>query len=171
MSTDPNYCALCYSAAAKAGRPVKLTDVYKYAICSLCESRIRNGLTHYVPSSGTEGRMFTARCKRCRHCSEHPNGYPVCAFKIMDQLLESGWCDSDSSKGWWDPSVMKTREADGSHIFPAQCLKFTDRRDGDGETRDPPAPDVEGQMFFGDLLTVPERVPARSPQAAVSVSA
>lgn len=167
MSRDPNYCSTCYGAAAKAGRPVRQTELYPYPVCTLCETRLRNGLVRYMPSNGTEFYIFQDRCERCRHNLGADPGdasQKACAWGVLDKLLNGQCAETDSGNFWFDPADLRTRDYDGSPICPAECLKFTDRRDADGELRDPPPPDVEGQLTFSDLLTVPE--PAA---AAVSV--
>ncbi len=157
MSAPEGYCGGCYGEAKKKGRPVRVTDVYKYALCSLCESRMRNGLVHYIPSNGTEGHMFETECEKCRHYSTHPEGYGTCAFGILDKMVESGWEDRDSAKSWYDPADLRTKDHEGNPICPAQCLRFTDKNDPNGNLREPPPKDCAGQMFLGEVLDVPER--------------
>lgn len=153
---DPNYCSKCYGAAQKAGRPVRMTDVCDYPICLLCESRIRNGLVHYIPSNGTEGMIFQERCEQCRHLSADPRGFDTCAWGILDQMLDSAWEEHDSAKVWYDPEVLDPETC------PATCKRFTGKGDADGPSRDPPPKDCTGQMFLDELLEVPvERVPER----------
>lgn len=161
---NPAYCACCYDQAKKHGRPVRVTDVYEYQICSLCESRIRNGLVKYQPSNGTEFDIFQEGCERCRHYDKSVLGEgdfsrKACAHGILDKLLDGMFSESDSMKFWFDPQDLTTRDANGKYICPAQCLRFTGKNDPDGERRDPPKPDCEGQLFFSDILVVKEKSP------------
>lgn len=157
MSDDPTYCSLCYDAARKAGRAVRQTDVYTWPVCSLCESRLRNGLVHYVPSNGTEGHIFLSRCDECRHFRSEDF---KCAHGVLDKVMDMMFELSDSAKAWHDPATLQTRVADGSPRYPALCLRFTDRNDPLGDLRDPPPKDCVGQMMLEEVLDVPERVPA-----------
>lgn len=167
-------CAYCHNAAAKAGRPVRMTEVCEYPICPVCEARVRNGLLHYRPSNGTEGMIFEERCERCRHYiddGESAYSYnldkPVmCQFGILDRMKLSGWGDHDSSTNWYDPADLRTKSPDGELICPAECLRFTDKDDPDGARRDPPPKDCEGQMFFGDIDVPVERVRAKESSVA-----
>ena len=162
-ATETKYCAKCYSAAEKAGRAVRMTDVCKRPICSLCESRIRNGLVHYVPSNGSEGEMFFSRCDRCRHFNAEGYSDPsaqACAWGIADKVLNMMANESDSPQAWHDP-------ADLDHTTsPAICKRFTHKDDENGHFRDPPPPDCEGQMTFGELDVPKERVPQRVTELA-----
>lgn len=83
MSDDPNYCAYCYGEAKKHGRAVRQTDVCEWRICTLCESRIRNGLVHYNPSNGTEYRIFEGRCGECRHHIDDVESCPSLDKPVM----------------------------------------------------------------------------------------
>jgi hypothetical protein len=151
-----NYCACCYAAAAKAGRTVRLTDVYEYPVCSLCESRLRNGLIHYVPSNGSEGDMFASQCNRCRHfdpASDEDYTVKQCAWGIRDKVTAMMWEDSDSAKAWHDPADLDDQ------YCPASCRRFTSKDDENGHFRDPPPPDVTGQMTFGEVDMPVERSP------------
>lgn len=141
---DKDYCATCYGAAKANGRPVKMTEVYHRPICSLCESRIRNGLVHYVPSNGSEGRAFISRCTRCRHYQDNDGRPQTCTWGILDKITGMMIEESDSAKAWHDPANLETT---------GNCLRFTDRNDPHG---DPPPKDCEGQIFFGELLAVKE---------------
>lgn len=163
-TTERQYCGGCYGAAEKAGRPVRKTDVYDYPLCGLCEGRVRNGLIQYHPSNGTEFDYFLSTCERCRHfdgggLSDHR--VKACAWGVLDKLLNGMSEPSDSGTFWFDPADLATHGLNGELICPARCLRFTGRNDADGNLRDPPPRDCEGQMFLGDLLTVPERVPQK----------
>lgn len=163
MSSDPNRCSLCYDAAKKAGRAVRMTEIYPYKICQLCENRLREGLVFYIPSNGTEAMIFQERCERCRNCSEHKDhGYATCAFGILDRILDSACEESDGTKRWHDPLNIRTEGDDGKMICPAECLRFKDRNEMNGERFDPPPKDCEGQMTFDDVLVVEERAPQRT---------
>lgn len=154
------YCATCHGEAAKAGRPVRKTSVCEYEICLVCESHLRNGLIHYRPSNGTEGRMFEGRCEDCRHHRADGDDlvmpklippYGRCAFGILDRItMQQMGAPDDSSVNWFDPADLE----DGC---PATCKRFTDRNDPNGELRDPTPPDCIGQMMLGEMLDVPER--------------
>lgn len=166
MSTDPNYCGTCYSEAKKQGRAVRMTDAYPYPVCSQCERHLRNGLIHYSPSNGTEYLIFEERCYDCRHNIDDGESCPditkkprICAWGVRDRVMHQMATDADHIDRWFDPEDLSTRSADGSLICPAECRRFTHKNDGDGARRDPPKPDCEGQMYLGEMLTVPERVP------------
>jgi hypothetical protein len=164
MTTETEHCATCYGAAAKAGREVRQTEVNEFAVCGLCERRIREGLIHYRPSNGTEFHIFLSRCDRCRHFNDDGLSdatVKACKWGVLDKLLDGQFSDSDSPVFWFDPSDLR----DGC---PAECLRFTDRNEPMGELRDPPPKDCEGQMFLGEMLTVPELVPARVGAAVVT---
>lgn len=162
------YCGTCYTEAKKAGRDVRLTTVYPYPVCGMCEQRIRNGLVHYRPSNGTEFEIFRSRCEDCRHCREDLNGEPRpgtlkppfanCAWGVLDRVYVQQGEDYDHISTWFDPAELQTTDADGSPSCPAVCLRFTHKDDSDGEFRDPPPPDCEGQLTFSDVLEVTERV-------------
>lgn len=165
MSGDPNYCSICCNCAAKAGREVRMTDVYQYPICTLCESRMRNGYVYYRPSNGTEFRMFESRCHDCRHfIDDYEDPQPPkfdapghqCKWAVLDHLIAGSMgADEDSMAFWFNPMDLKPE-------CPADCLRFTDKRDPNGEHRDPPPPDCIGQMTFSDVLVVEERVLAEA---------
>lgn len=158
-----NYCDTCYSAASKAGRTVRAVTIggNEWEVCTLCESRIRNGLIHYVPSNGTEGHAFLGRCERCRHFDPdtlQDASVKGCAWGIADKILTMMYAESDSPNAWHDP-------ADLTPTCPATCLRFTSKDDPHGEHRDPPPPDVPGQLTFGELpeFTPVERAIEREP--------
>lgn len=168
MSTDPNYCGTCYGQAKKHGRTVSLTTVYGYPVCGQCEQHLRNGLVHYSPSNGTEGMIFEERCGRCRHNIDNGESFPdlskkptICAWGVRDRIMHQMVTDHDHIDRWFDPADLRTRDENGVPICPAECLRFTHKNDADGEHRDPPKPDCDGQMFLGDVLTVPEVVPVK----------
>jgi hypothetical protein len=94
-------CNLCYGLAKKSGRTIRLTSLSEYPLCTLCESRAREGFIHYVPSNGTEGNIFEERCESCRHHTETPDGMGTCRLKILDQLWDSAWSERDSMKCWY----------------------------------------------------------------------
>lgn len=150
----PDYCGRCYDEARKHGRTVRKTDVYDYPICSLCESRIRNGLVKYRPSNGTEFLVFLDRCSKCRHWIDDTDDpqpgnleppYNTCQWGVLDRFYVNMAFGHDHISNWFDPADLD------ASTCPATCKRFTHRNDGDGETRDPPPVDCEGQMFFGDL--------------------
>ena len=143
------YCAHCYGVAAKAGRVVRKVEGYKYPLCSLCESRCREGLIHYSPSNGTEFSMLESVCERCRHFDEEglqDASVQSCKWNILDKLLNGQFSEPDSMNFWFDPSDID----DGC---PATCKRFTDRDDEFGHFRDPPPPDCVGQMTLGEMLS------------------
>jgi hypothetical protein len=157
------YCAGCYGQAAKAGRIVRQTNAYEFPLCGLCERRVREGLVRYRPSNGTEYMMFDAQCGRCRHHTDDGESppsltppYRMCAWGVLDRLTYQMGEDADHPCNWFDPADLRRFAPDGRLLAPADCLRFTDKRDGDGERRDPPRPDCEGQLTFSDLLTVHE---------------
>jgi len=165
------YCDTCYSDAAKAGRLVRKTE--HGDLCRLCERRTREGLVHYRPSNGTEGMMFQSQCERCRHHTDDGEKLPkfdvpgrLCAWAVLDRVVAQMFEGYDSPACWFQPEDLMTRRDNGEYIFPARCRRFTDKGDAAGEHRDPPPPDCDGQLFFGELLTVPERTAA--PREAVT---
>lgn len=151
----PNYCCHCYGAAEKAGRDVREVAP-DLRLCVLCEWRWREGLIHYVPSNGIEGRMFERQCDRCRHDTDDGESPPrltvpgkLCMWAIKDRLFASGWCDSDSSARWYSPDDLD------ASTYPARCRRFTSKDDDDGALRDPPPPDCVGQMMLEEVLAMP----------------
>lgn len=164
----PDYCGTCYGQAKKHGRTVSLTTVYPYKICGLCEGRLRNGLVKYSPSNGTEYMMFEERCGDCRHYIDDGESAPtldgkpvMCAHGVLDRVSYQMFTDHDHISRWFDPADIRTTDDQGGPMCPAECLRFTHKNDPDGERRDPPKPDCEGQMFFSDVLTVPEPEPVK----------
>ena len=152
-------CCYCYSEAAKAGRPVRKIDICDYEICTLCETRLREGLLYYIPSNGTEFDIFQEQCDRCRFGGTHPeHGCPTCAHGIIERLMDSAWEGDDSMKKWWMPDVLRTRGEDGHHLCPADCLKFSDRSNDDGMGNKPPPPDCIGQMMLWEAVPAPVEV-------------
>lgn len=153
MSRDPDYCSQCFTAAKKAGRSVRMTPYYEWPICSLCESRLREGLVHYRPSNGTEGDLFEAQCERCRHyrpMSDDGERAASCKLKILDRVFEQMWSDYDAACHWFMPDVLKTTLAGGSPCCPAECLKFSPPGDGD-DANGTPIVDCPGQLMLDDL--------------------
>lgn len=123
----------------------------------------RDGLIRYEPSHGEEHRLFRLRCMACRHYDHNayqqcdPN-VRVCSWGILDRLLDGKF---DPERLWFQPEDIAVMDNDGDPICPATCLRFTGRDDPDGELRDPPAPDCDGQMMFGEIDTPVERVPVK----------
>jgi hypothetical protein len=165
---DSDYCGTCYGAARKHGRKVSLTTIYPYAVCGQCEQHLRNGLVHYSPSNGTEFAYFEDECGRCRHHIDDGESCPsltkptMCAWGVLDRITHQMATDHDHIDRWFDPQDLRTKGEVGEPLCPARCLRFTYKGDAGGEHRDPPKPDCEGQMFLGEVLTVPERVPAKA---------
>lgn len=156
------YCAGCYGEAKKAGRLVRQTDVYPWAICAQCETRVRNGLIHYTPSNGTEYSMFKQQCETCRHYlrSDDPSAAGKgCAWGVLDKIESQMWTEHDNANRWFDPADLMTKDASGRLICPPDCQRYTYRGDAGGEHRDPQPPDVTGQLMIEDLLAVPEQMP------------
>jgi hypothetical protein len=169
-TTQKGYCAGCYGEAEKAGRSVRTTDLYEYPLCIRCEARMREGLIHYRPSNGAEFRYFESRCEDCRHfIDDHENPKPgqlerpfaTCSWGVLDRIYVQMWSSTDHISNWFDPADISTRDVNGKYICPAECKRFTHKDERDGELREPPKPDCEGQMFFGDLDIPVERVPER----------
>lgn len=160
------YCGSgCYSAAAKAGRLVRATQWGN--LCSLCESRAREGLLHYRPSNGTEFQIFEGRCETCRHYNveaQHDmsiqprNDVPgnLCTWAVLDRITNQMWSEHDAACNWFHPADLATHDANGRYICPAECKRYTHKDDRDGEWRDPPPRDVPGQLLLEELLDVPE---------------
>lgn len=151
MSTrDPDYCSYCCGDAKKHGRAVHMTDVCDYPICGLCERRAREGLIRYRPSNGAEMMMFESRCDKCRHfITDEKMGsleapFNACQWGVLDRLYVMQMSERDHISNWFSPDDIENG-------CPATCRRFTHKNDSDGERRDPPRPDCEGQMFLGDL--------------------
>jgi hypothetical protein len=168
---DPDYCGTCYGAARKHGRKVSLTTIYPYPVCGQCEQHLRNGLVHYTPSNGSEFAYFYDRCGMCRHYIEDPDDpkpgnlakpFTGCAWGVLDRVIHQMGTEEDHIDRWFDPADLLTTTDEGAPISPPRCVRFTYKGDDGGEHRDPPKPDCEGQLFFGEVLTVPERVPAKA---------
>lgn len=169
MTVQDNYCATCYSAADKAGRTIRLVVLGDdhLRVCELCEGRLRQGLVHYRPSSGSEFGCFLASCFECRHYTDDMDNpqpgrleppYTACAWGVLDRFLVQMPNGYDHISCWFDPADIETRDADGGPHSPALCRRYTHKSDGDGETRDPPRLDVPGQMTFGEI-DVPRELP------------
>lgn len=151
MTTENNYCDGCYSDAAENGRAVRQTELSKYPLCVLCESRTREGLLHYRPSNGSEFSCIESRCAVCRHNIDDRDNpqpgslnppYQCCSWGILDRFYIQMWGGYSNIANWFDPKDL-THEG--------RCLRFTHRNDPDGELRDPsPTPDP-AQMTFSDL--------------------
>lgn len=153
MSERTN-CSTCYSSKL----PVRLTQLHDYPVCGRCEQHLRNGLVHYRPSNGSEFMDFEERCCDCRHFKGDDavcSGKPACDFGILDRFYTQTMNDCEHISNWFDPADLKLEQK----IFGV-CQRFTDRNDPNGELRDPPKPDCEGQLFFGDL-PVERREPVR----------
>ena len=167
MSNDPTYCGKCYGEARKHGREVRMTEIFDYPVCSQCEQHLRNGLVYYRPANGTEAMMFEEQCDDCRHNIDDSESFPdlkahkpkICAWWVRDRLMHQMATPADHIDRWFDPADLNTRMPDGSPMCPAECRRFTHKGDADGEHRDPPRPDCEGQMMLDEMLIVPERVP------------
>lgn len=113
-----------------------------------------NGLVRTHFSNGSEFMAFEEDCFRCRHFVDEPRaGEKSCKWGIVDQFYRT-MCDPIWGYGttYVDPEFVKVEN------FCVTCLKFMDRDSGD-DSRDPPKPDVPGQMFFGDMDIPVERVP------------
>lgn len=161
MERDPDYCSTCYGSAKEHGRTVRMTDVYKYPICGLCESRIRNGLVQYHPSNGTEFYdYFIPRCEVCRHYIDNPDNplpgklqppYAACAHGVLDRLLVQQVESRDHISMWFDPADLSRYDESGTLCCPAICKRFTHKDDSDGASRDPAPRDCPGQMTFDDI--------------------
>lgn len=157
------YCGVgCYGEAVKAGRLVRQTDVCKYPICSLCESRIREGLVHYRPSNGTEFDYFESACNRCKH---HIDNYEdpkpgklrppfvACTWGVKDRLLVQQVESAGHISTWFDPADLDPSTC------PATCKRYTPK-DYPHDDRDAPKPDLPGQMTLGEIDVPVESVPA-----------
>lgn len=151
----PDYCATCYSDAAKCGRPVRLTALHKLPICSLCEQRLANGLIKYRPSNGTEFDIFLSRCFRCRHWIDDMDNpqpgklsppYSACKWGVLDRMYH-GMLSYDNIGNWFDPADLDPSGC------PATCKRYTPDDYG-FDDRDPPAPDVPGQMTLMESVTI-----------------
>jgi hypothetical protein len=175
-----NYCDGCYGAAARRGRPVRTVNINgkDKIVCAVCESRMRNGLIHYVPSNGTEGEMFRSRCDRCRHFiddSDNPqppkfeSPYSQCQWGVLDKITAAMWEESDHMCHWFDSSDVTNHGLNGELLCPARCLRFTGKGDFGGELRDPPPPDVVGQMTLGELAVPKEKSADKRQEKPVAV--
>lgn len=159
---NTKYCATCYGDAEKKGRAVKLTKLYDYPVCTLCESRLREGLVHYIPSCGGEGANFQDRCYDCRHHIPDLGGnndpqfpsltppYGMCTWGILDRLEKSAWEDHDHIASWYNPADLDAKRG--------RCLRYTPK-DYPGDDRDPPPIPDPNQLTFDDLLTPKEVAP------------
>lgn len=169
-TTQQITCANCYDAAEKAGRTIRMTDLYAYPLCQLCENRMREGLIHYRPSNGTEFRMFLETCESCRHYTddlENPKPgrlqppHTCCKWGILDRFYVGMTQERDHSANWFTPDQLEKG-------CPASCRKWVHRDDPNGE--DAPTPDVPGQLMLVEALPVIleraefNRVDAANPQ-------
>jgi len=111
--------------------------------------------------------MFTSRCERCRHFIDDRDDPQIprlsrpfsnCQWGVLDRLNMSAMSSDDHISNWYDPDDIEP-------TCPAICKRFTDRNDDD-PSRDPPKPDMPGQMFLGDIdIPCEDDVSVASPQA------
>lgn len=149
-----DYCIDCCGEAKKAGRDVRMTDLHpKYPLCTLCEARRREGLVHYRPSNGTEFDIFLERCFSCRHhIDDWDNPKPgtleepfnTCAWGVLDRLYVSMMERDGHIANWFDPKDLTPG-------CPADCQRYTHKDDDPSDGRNPPVPDIPGQLTFDDL--------------------
>lgn len=154
---NETYCGTCHDRAKVKGRGVTLTQFHEYPVCSLCESRLREGLVHYEPSNGSEFDGFWTRCEVCRHVTVDGGGANSCTWKILDKLLVGMGEAHDAACFWFNPDDLET----GRH--GAVCKRFTHRNDNDDDgARNPPPIHDPAQMTFDDIDIPVERSPKMS---------
>jgi hypothetical protein len=127
-----------------------------------------NGLVQCYFPNGTAFDMFYDSCARCRHCTdnlENPQPgrmtapFANCGWGVLDRIYVAMTIrDRDHASHWHDPADLEVKDEDGSPRCPPLCKRFTPKG-YDGDDRDPPRPDLPGQMFIGEIDIPIERVP------------
>ncbi len=122
-----------------------------------------NGLVLAYFPNGESYRMFERRCYNCRHDQDVSGGlalapklqppHNICAWGIIDRILHHCWSEDTYGHGQsaHDPLDIDTKPC------PPTCLRFTPN-DYDFDDRDPPTPDVAGQMMLEESISVPQLV-------------
>ena len=114
--------------------------------------REKDGLVYYRPSNGTEFTCFYDRCEGCRHYTDDLSNpkpgrlsppFTACTWGVLDRLLVAQVEDRGGRSSYFDPADLNPATC------PATCLRFTPRDYG-FDDRDPPKPDLPGQMVFGE---------------------
>lgn len=128
-----------------------------------CRRAKAEGLVEFYFPNGTSYMCFEEQCGRCRHNLEEfgesnppkltpPHG--ICAWGVLDQITH---CMAVSPYGYGtsyhDPDSTELHDG----LWP-HCKRFTPD-DYDRDDRDPPVPDVPGQMMLDDVDVPVERVP------------
>ena len=121
-----------------------------------------NGLVLVYFPNGTSFRMFESQCRGCRHerdigGSLAPRLQPphnICAWGILDRIIHHCYFAGDEDTYNYGGSVHDPLDIDVG-TCPPTCLRFTPRNYG-FDDRDPPTPDVPGQMMLEESLGVPK---------------
>lgn len=126
--------------------------------------RERDGLLFYRPSNGTEFQIFQERCARCKHWIDDLDDpqpgrmappYATCKWGVLDRLYIAMTRERGDIADYHDPADLRTERLDGLPVCPAECLRFTPKDYG-FDDRDPPSPDVPGQMLLGEDVVIHE---------------
>jgi len=134
----------------------------------MSEQHKRNGLVPCYFPNGTAFECFYASCAVCRHCTDNLDNpqpgrltppFPNCKWGVLDRIYVAMTIrDRDHASHWHDPENIEITDADGWPRCPPLCKRFTPK-DYDNDDRDPPAPDLPGQMTLDDINIPVERVP------------
>lgn len=149
-----------YDADADRVRPL-MRKVDEKEYCPDCLPFVQEGMVVVSFSNGTELDCFHAGCFNCRHYIddlENPQPgrlsppFNACAWGVLDRIyLDMVEVERPRTR------FHHPDDIDGS-TCPPTCKRFTPKHDSDGEYRDPPPPDVPGQMLLGEDIAPVERV-------------
>lgn len=122
-------------------------------------SKIKHeGLVKIHFSNGSEWDCFSSRCDDCRHNIDFNDAdYPrapklspphnICTWGILDRIY---YCMATDAHGYGN-SLHSPDDMEIVHKFFPHCKRYTHKDDFDGEFREPPTPDIPGQMTFDDI--------------------
>lgn len=123
----------------------------------------RAGLVDIYFSNGSEFDGWLSRCFECRHHLEPPDDirvpkitppYAVCAWGVLDRIYH----EMAMGRYGYGTSFHPPEDVEMERRIYPTCKRYTHRDDSD-PGRDPPKPDVPGQMMLGEAVVIEERVP------------
>lgn len=127
-----------------------------------CERAEAAGLVRAYFPNGTAFMLFEERCEQCRHFIDDLHNpkpgrleppFNCCKWGVLDRIYEASATDRYGyGKSYHQPEDM---EPGGC---PPECKRWT-AKDDDDPSREPPRPDVPGQMMLDEVLTVEEHAP------------
>lgn len=143
-----------------------------------CANATAEGLVLAYFPNGTALEMFVWRCDNCRHCiddRENPKPgrltppFTCCTWGVLDSVyFEMAHSRFGYGKSAHKPEDVQVRDDDGSWLCPPHCKRYTPK-DYPSDDRDPPRPDVPGQMLLDEIdvpveVTMERRVVQESPR-------